>query len=82
MESSYLKASRSGLLDRRIKESRRLQAQLFEHATQDAFTSRFQWAPGSVAFWDNRCTWHYAQNDYQGSRRLMHRITLAGSPIG
>ena len=37
--------------------------------------------PGSIAFWDNRTTWHYAVNDYQGQRRLMHRITLEGVPL-
>jgi taurine dioxygenase len=45
------------------------------------FSCRFSWAPGSIAFWDNRATWHYALNDYQGQRRLMHRITVQGSPI-
>jgi alpha-ketoglutarate-dependent taurine dioxygenase len=40
---------------------------------------RFHWAPGSIAMWDNRQTWHFAVNDYQGQRRVMHRILLAGS---
>ena len=43
------------------------------------FTTRFRWAPGSIAMWDNRQTWHFAVNDYQGQRRVMHRILLAGS---
>jgi taurine dioxygenase len=43
------------------------------------FTTRFRWAPGSIALWDNRQTWHFAVNDYQGQRRVMHRILLAGS---
>ena len=43
------------------------------------FTTRFRWAPGSIAMWDNRQTWHFAVNDYQGQRRVMHRILLSGS---
>jgi taurine dioxygenase len=54
---------------------------LYAHVEQEAFTCRFNWLPGSVAFWDNRRTWHLAQNDYQGQFRLMHRITLQGGPL-
>lgn len=54
---------------------------LYAHVEQEAFTCRFNWQPGSVAFWDNRRTWHEAQNDYQGQFRLMHRITLEGAPL-
>ena len=62
-------------------ESKPLLDYLYAHAVQLEHTTRFQWAPGSIAFWDNRCTWHYALNDYHGTRREMHRITIEGSPI-
>ncbi|MFP6664772.1 MAG: TauD/TfdA family dioxygenase [Deltaproteobacteria bacterium] len=54
---------------------------LYKHATLPERTIRFHWGKGSVAFWDNRATWHYALNDYAGERRLLHRITLEGVPI-
>jgi len=60
-------------------ESRALLDELYAHVIQPQFTCSFNWLPGSVTFWDNRCTWHQANNDYQGHARLMHRITLAGS---
>jgi taurine dioxygenase len=51
---------------------------LWRHQTRPELTCRFSWAPGSLALWDNRCAQHQAINDYQGQKRLMHRITLAG----
>jgi taurine dioxygenase len=60
------------------EESAPLLEYLFEHQTRPEFTCRFQWQPGSIAFWDNRCTQHNPINDYHGFKRVMHRITLAG----
>jgi len=60
------------------EESAPLLKYLFEHQTRAEFTCRFRWAPGSIAFWDNRSTQHNPINDYQGFKRVMHRITLAG----
>ena len=62
-------------------DSKLLLDELYAHVDQPQFTCQFNWLPGSVAFWDNRSTWHFAQNDYQGESRLMHRITLAGSAL-
>ncbi len=59
-------------------ESKPLLDMLYAHAIQPAFVHRFAWRPGSVAFWDNRATWHFALNDYHGHRRVMHRITIDG----
>jgi taurine dioxygenase len=63
------------------EESRPLLDFLYRHAARPEFTCRFRWREGSIAFWDNRATWHYAANDYQGERRLLHRITLEGVPV-
>ena len=64
------------------EESRPLLDYLYGHASQPEFCCRFQWRKGSIAFWDNRATWHCALNDYQGQRRLMHRITVEGVALG
>jgi len=62
-----------------VEESAPILQYLFRHQVQPEFTCRFRWRPGSIAFWDNRCAQHNAVNDYHGQRRVMHRITLAGS---
>jgi taurine dioxygenase len=55
-----------------------LLATLYAHAQRPEFQEDFHWREGSIAFWDNRATWHYAYNDYHGHRREMHRITIEG----
>ncbi len=66
-----------------LDESRPLLQYLFGHATRAEFTCRLRWAPGTLAVWDNRCLLHLAINDYDGSRRLLHRTTVAGErPVG
>jgi taurine dioxygenase len=63
-------------------ESKPLLDYLYGHAARPEFTCRFRWEPGSLGLWDNRATWHFAMNDYSGQRRLMHRITIEGVPLG
>lgn len=63
------------------EESQSLLEYLYRHIGRPEHSYRFQWQAGSLAFWDNRATWHWAVNDYHGHRRLMHRITLEGVPI-
>ncbi|HIA78070.1 MAG TPA: taurine dioxygenase [Gammaproteobacteria bacterium] len=57
-------------------ESKPLLDYLFAHQTRPEFTCRFQWAAGSMAMWDNRCTQHNPINDYHGFKRVMHRISI------
>jgi taurine dioxygenase len=59
-------------------ESRALLAFLHAHSTSPAFTVRWRWRVGDVAFWDNRVTQHYAIDDYRPARRVMNRATIVG----
>jgi taurine dioxygenase len=51
---------------------------LMKHSIRPEFTCRFRWETGSLAFWDNRCTQHFAVNDYPAETRIMHRVTVRG----
>jgi len=59
-------------------ESEHVLGILFEHVQRPDFQVRFRWETDSVAFWDNRCTQHYAVADYTGHRRVMQRVSIQG----
>ncbi|MEU7750286.1 TauD/TfdA family dioxygenase [Micromonospora sp. NPDC049101] len=59
-------------------ESRAILDLLYAHLTKPEHLVRHRWRPGDVAMWDNRSTAHYANRDYGGARRVVHRITLRG----
>jgi taurine dioxygenase len=62
----------------RRNESDALLNMLFVHVQKPEFQCRWRWKPNAIAFWDNRCTQHYAVNDYLPHRRVMHRATILG----
>jgi alpha-ketoglutarate-dependent taurine dioxygenase len=65
------------------EESRLLLRHLQEVATAPERVVRWRWRNGDVAFWDNRCTMHYALLDFGPARRRMERVALEGDvPVG
>ncbi len=71
------------ILDLSPIESDGLLAMLYEHCQVPEFSYRHRWQQGTVAFWDNRATLHYATDDYGDALRIVHRVTLQGDrPYG
>jgi alpha-ketoglutarate-dependent taurine dioxygenase len=63
-------------------ESELLLRYLTDWSTQERFTVRYQWTPGTVAIWDNRCTQHFVVHDFEGER-VIQRVTVLGDhPTG
>jgi taurine dioxygenase len=60
------------------RESADLLAHLYAQASNPEIQCRFRWQPGSIAFWDNRSSQHFAASDYFPARRIMERVTVAG----
>jgi taurine dioxygenase len=59
-------------------ESAALLKQLYAEARVPEYQCRFRWAEHAIAFWDNRCTQHYAASDYWPAVRRMQRATIIG----
>jgi taurine dioxygenase len=51
---------------------------LYAQAAIPEYQCRFRWEPGSIAFWDNRASQHYAASDYFPAVRRMERVTIIG----
>ena len=51
---------------------------LIGRAAIPEYQVRWRWTPGSVAIWDNRCTQHYAVQDYWPAVRKMERAGIMG----
>jgi len=51
---------------------------LQKQASKPECQVRLKWEPGTIAFWDNRSSQHYAVSDYWPATRVMERVTVAG----
>ncbi len=59
-------------------ESRPLLDYLCRLTESPEYTFRLRWEKHTVAFLDNRCTQHFAVNDYPGQRRRLYRVAING----
>lgn len=57
-------------------EAKHVLEMLIEVAERPEFQVRWQWAAGDAALWDNRCTMHYAVDDYGSEFRRARRATI------
>ena len=52
---------------------------LFDHIAKPHWQVRFRWRDHSIAFWDNRCTQHFAIWDYWPNVRSGYRVQVEGT---
>jgi taurine dioxygenase len=65
------------------EESKPLLAFLNQHATRYEFIYRHRWTVDDLLVWDNRCSMHFAVQDYdQSQNRRMLRCSLKGPRTG
>lgn len=62
------------------QESDMLLGYLTRFISNERFTVRYHWRPGSIGIWDNRCTAHYVLNDFDGER-IIQRATVMGDRV-
>ena len=63
-------------------ESDELLDELYEFSFQSKYQYSHSYHKGDLVIWDNRCTMHKANSDYDTSQlRIMHRVMLEGEPV-
>ena len=68
------------IVEMNATESRVILDYLTEWVKNPRFTVRYKWTPGTIAFWDNRCTQHFVLNDFEGER-IIQRVTVMGDEV-
>ena len=66
----------------RRSESDALLRMLCDWSEQPAFQVRYRWSKGAIGIWDNRCTMHFAINDYDETRVIQRVTVLGDAPRG
>ncbi|HYX18383.1 MAG TPA: TauD/TfdA family dioxygenase [Nostoc sp.] len=61
------------------QEGSKLIEQLRQHLTQPKFYYKHKWSVGDIVYWDNQATLHYRQAFDPDERRVLKRVSLAGS---
>ncbi|MBW4444660.1 MAG: TauD/TfdA family dioxygenase [Plectolyngbya sp. WJT66-NPBG17] len=62
-----------------LEEGSALIAQLRQHLNQPQFYYKHKWSVGDVVYWDNQATLHYRESFDSSDRRVLKRVSLAGS---
>jgi alpha-ketoglutarate-dependent taurine dioxygenase len=66
-----------------LRESRPIIDILQSYVLRPENQVRWTWRPGDVLILDNRCTQHYAVDDYDDHKRVLHRVSINGeTPSG
>lgn len=69
------------ILGLELAESEALLAEVLRQYQRPEFQVRFNWRPGSVAFWDNRGAVHFAVRNYGDYPRELDRVLIADEPL-
>ena len=68
------------IVEMNATESDALLNLLTKWVSNPRFTVRYNWTPGTIAIWDNRCTQHFVLNDFD-SERVIQRVTVVGDQV-
>lgn len=68
------------IVEMNATESESLLSYLTKWVSNPRFTVRYNWNPGTIGIWDNRCTQHFVLNDFVGER-IIRRVTVVGDEV-
>ncbi|MDT0346886.1 TauD/TfdA dioxygenase family protein [Streptomyces litchfieldiae] len=81
--SLFLGGFAQRLVGMSLRESRPIIDVLQSYVRRPENVARWTWRPGDVLIFDNRSTQHYAVNDYDHHKRVLHRVSITGDvPVG